>query len=219
MVTLLVSVRNLPLAGERERLAFSRGDLKFHSFSDNICVSAKESADGISHILHSLEALAISLLDEGTLLRGAIVKGPLHHDDEVVFGNALVNAANLEGTVSLYPRIMLTREVAMDVRRLLTPSTQDDFVENFIQRSDDGPFFLNVLVGMKYYLENADLRPDYIQRYNLMATRLQERFDLAVDEPRHYEKMKWFARYWNESIRNFRDVIHPVTGPGTNTFD
>ncbi|MEK7995523.1 MAG: hypothetical protein AAB403_17115 [Planctomycetota bacterium] len=218
---ILMSVRNLPLAEGRDRLPFSQSDLKFQSFSDNICVSAANNADGLAHIMHSLEALAIALLDGGTLLRGGIVRGNLFHDEHVVFGDALVAAYNLESTIANHPRIMITREVVADARRLFPSRFTDDFIEGFIQQSGDGPFFLNVLYGMRPYLESTDapVRESWIQRYQLMAARLQERFDASVDNPRHYAKLLWFARYWNEATGAFRADIPAVTGPGTNTFD
>lgn len=217
----LMSVRNLPHTEGRERLPFSQSDLKFHTFSDNICVSAACNADGIAHIFHSLELLAVALLDDGTLLRGAIVKGLLVHDDQVVFGQALVAAYNLESTVANHPRIMMTREVATEAMTLLRGRFTEEFLEAFIEQSDDGPFFLNVLIGMRPYLESNDeeVRRSYIQRYNFMAQRLQENFDAAVDNPRHFEKLLWFARYWNSATGRFRSDIRAVTGPGTNTFD
>ena len=211
----LSSVRELPLG--REAIAFGGSDLKFHSFSDNICVSSKANLEGLSHILHSLEALAVTLLDDGTLLRGAIVKGNLHHDVELVFGEALVRAYELESTVCIHPRIMLTREVATDAQALRTRLTED-FVSEFIKQADDGPFFLNVLVGIRSYMASDDLelRQSYIARYNAMAHHLQQRFDAAVDAPRHFEKVQWFARFWNDTVRPYAGLIDKVNGPGVD---
>jgi hypothetical protein len=53
----------------------------------------------------------------------------------------------------------------------------------------------------------------------VLGRQIQGRFDDSVDNPRHFEKLKWFARHWNESTGNYRKFIPAVTGPGTNTFD
>lgn len=45
------------------------------------------------------------------LIRGAISQGSLYHDNGVVFGPALVRAANLESKVAVYPRVIVDPDV------------------------------------------------------------------------------------------------------------
>jgi len=56
-----------------------------------------------------------------------------------------------------------------------------------------------------------------LSRFAKMAEQIQRRFDESVDNPRHFEKVQWFARYWNGSI----NIAHPdlvlITGPGIDT--
>jgi hypothetical protein len=66
ILQILRSVRELPIGPEA--ILLSQSGLRFHSFSDNICVSAQCNADGIKHLLFSLESLATRLLDSGMLL-------------------------------------------------------------------------------------------------------------------------------------------------------
>jgi hypothetical protein len=216
IMALLQSVRRLPEG--REAIAFSQSDLKFHSFSDNMCVSAAANADGITHITHSLESLARSLLDVGILLRGAIVKGKLYQDDDVVFGEALIRAVELESQVVHYPRIMLEREVADEAKTLMRRRLVEDFVRDYIVQCDDGPFHLNFLYGMRPYLDSSDepLRQIYIERYNMVAAKLQATLDAAVDNPRHFEKQIWFARYWNQATLPYRRDVRKIEGPGVD---
>ena len=114
---------------------------------------------------------------------------------------------------------MLEREVAEDVKRY---QAADPKYGDYVRQSDDGPYFLHALEFIKSNLdarENDDDRSTQAEHFNAVARRIQLRFDEFVDNPQHFEKVKWFARYWNESTSEHRKFVRPVTGPGTNTFD
>jgi hypothetical protein len=46
---------------------------------------------------------------------------------------------------------------------------------------------------------------------------IEKRFAESVDTPKHFEKVKWFANYWNETVDPVagRFVMH-INGPGLN---
>jgi hypothetical protein len=50
--------------------------------------------------------------------------------------------------------------------------------------------------------------------YAKMSEMIQRRFDESVDTPRHFEKVQWFANYWNVSIREERVGLKFINGPG-----
>src|SRR6266852_6332048 len=52
-------------------------DLKFQSFSDSIVMSSNASSAGLVYLLVSINSLALNLLANGLLMRGAIAKGKL----------------------------------------------------------------------------------------------------------------------------------------------
>ena len=106
----------------------------------------------MTHLFLSLEALTHALLDKGNLIRGAVVKGRLYHDQLSVFSDALVS--------------------------------------------------------------DPDGRMNQIHRFHLMAAKIQEQFDASVDNPRVFEKVQWFARYWNETVWQFGGIVHRIRGPG-----
>jgi hypothetical protein len=84
--SMLESVHQPPLSGEQ---LFEGSDLRVESISDGVWVSAASSQGGLNHLVHSLEGLAMGLLDNGILIRGGVVKAPLCHDEHVVFEPAL----------------------------------------------------------------------------------------------------------------------------------
>lgn len=47
-----------------------------------------------------------------------------------------------------------------------------------------------------------------------LREQIQKRFLEAVDNPKHFEKVQWFAAYWNRKI-GLEHAMLLVKGPGT----
>lgn len=171
------------------------------SISDAVAISVVPTPLGLLTVFNALSALSLDLLDQGYFIRGAIVRGRLFHDDLFVFGDALIRAYDLETKVVRYPRIMVTSDVITQLPDgdSLTPTCRQA-----VRMADDGPFYLHVLNRMEKEINDAALGPDQepakFQRYYNIRTLIQERFLEAVDTPAHFEKVQWFARYWNSSL-------------------
>jgi hypothetical protein len=86
--------------------------LKTSQFSDSLILSALNDDDGVVHIIHFVSLLASELFLNGIWCRGAIASGALHHDGSVVFGQAFIDAIELERQLAVYPRILVTETVA-----------------------------------------------------------------------------------------------------------
>lgn len=194
-------------------LESNAADFRAQSISDAVAISTNVSSSGLAEIFHSLIALTLDLLVQGYFIRGAIVRAPLYHDDNMVVGQALLRAYQFESEIAKFPRIVVTREVKNDLiaigaqakaKQQSTPSIAN------LRRSGDGPMYLNVLEPMRELLmktehpykrheltssETADF-----QRLHLIRDKIQERYEEAMDTPRHFEKVRWFAQYWNEMI-------------------
>lgn len=201
---LLTKVHNPP-----ETLAGSSHDADFHaqSISDAVALSAADNIRGLGAIFHSINQLAIALLQQGFFIRGAIVKDKLHHHDQMIFGRALVRAYRLESAIARYPRVMVTREVVADIRERADESS----VQRMLRRADDGPMFLHILRevelnALPFVLGSAASSIDdprfggRLEAFAEIAKQIQLRFDEATDNPAHFDKVKWFADYWNDTI-------------------
>jgi hypothetical protein len=177
-------------------------DFRTQSISDAVVISVAANIGGLSELLHSLEVLTIRLLVDGYFIRGAVVKGRLYHDENMAFGEALVKAYQCEANIVRYPRIMVLSDVVVDTRQL--DHLPNVFGTSFKQ-ADDGPMFLHVLRKMQAEMNALPLGPDneesnVLGEYSQIKTMIEQRYREAMDNPRHFEKVQWFAKYWNNSL-------------------
>jgi hypothetical protein len=192
-------------------------DFQLTTFSDNVVVSAPPTADGLAAVVLFCFAFSWRLLVQwGYLCRGAIVKGPLHHRDSMIFGSGLIDAYNIESQVADVPRIIVRRDVVEDIEEL---SENQEFLRNFrpqIRRSDDGPFIINFLAPISkdrnlwtvkapeshidaYISPEEDEQHLYDQQRAVKGL-IERRLDAATDHPRIYRKVRWIASQYNREV-------------------
>lgn len=185
-------------------------DFRAQSISDAVAISTKPTASGLGEIFGSLVRLSLDLLVEGYFIRGAIVKAPLYHDGKMVIGKALVEAYYYESEVARFPRIVVTRQVKNDfigIGKKLKAGAPYPRIEN-LRPSADGPMYLDVLEPVLALmrkdahpykqLDNAEA--DDLKRFKRIRDKIQERYEETMDAPRQFEKVRWFAQYWNDKI-------------------
>jgi hypothetical protein len=188
-------------------------DLRQQSISDAIALSAPVNAVGFDAICTAAEELSRRLLRSGYFARGGLTKGLLYHDDSMVFGPALIEGYQLEKDVAKFPRILIPRSVAEDGARYAQQGThrKQDFEERF-RKANDGPFFLHILRDHSRHAQKVagsipkpSAKDDgTISILSAMRMAIQKRFDEASDNPEHFQKVAWFATYWNNHIGYLR---------------
>ena len=192
-----------------ERSLESDSDFRAQSISDAVAISTQPTQSGLTEILSALQLLAVDLLVEGYFIRGAVVRAPLYHDDRMVFGKGLIQAYGFESEVAKYPRIMIAREVREDILRFSAkPGAINPPKASWLRQSSDGPMYLDVLQPVVLLFKKNEnpyetLSPTEkvtYRRYLGIRERIQERYEESMDAPRHFEKVKWFAQYWNDAI-------------------
>lgn len=174
-------------------------EFRAQSISDAVAISTLPSGIGLLEILHAVKDLAIELLKEGYFIRGAIVKGSLYHDDQMIFGDALVQAFELESNIVKFPRVMITRKVLDD---LLDYAASEEFkggtFGDWAVQAEDGPYFVDVLkdfAGKSYHSEPQV--PGKSQQLRDVRDQITKRLNESIDNPHHFEKVLWFVKYWN----------------------
>ncbi|MBI3699426.1 MAG: hypothetical protein HY242_03135 [Afipia sp.] len=198
-------------------------DFRTQSISDAVAISANVNREGLIEILRALENLTLRLLDKGYFIRGGLVKGRLFHDENVVFGDALVEAFRIESQVARFPRVMATRAVLLDFQQYVAED-EGGSLEDWIKQSDDGPMFVHTLRSTSQFayrtkLNNLNLNPTEQKNLDVITNRqnmIQKKFDEAIDNPLHFEKVQWFAEYWNRSVPYGGNDFSTIQGPGLN---
>lgn len=209
------------IAPYRENNYFAGTGFQIQNFSDSVVLSIPASKENLRKILAALTNLQENFLRLGLFLRGGMTKGLLHHDNTTAFGRALLDAISLEENIACYPRIVIGRPVFEDIQSYRIAEDNKYLFGGEIRQADDGPIFLDVLYILgeanKKLLSGAEL--DVFEKRRLkygreISERLQKNLVSAMHDPRHYEKVRWFVKYWNDcvalpSLKN-KDVIGPI---------
>lgn len=196
-------------------------DFRAQSISDAVAISTSVNSIGLFEVFNALEVLTLELLKHGYFARGALVKGMLYHDERMVLGEALVRASDIETNIVRYPRIMVTREIVEDLAKYAEIESENVTTNRLLQ-AEDGPWFVNVLgrvAGNVYrtQIDNINRPPSQrtqLAEYATLQDMIQKRLDESAHNPSHFDKVQWFANYWNSSFPYGIKDFKKITGPG-----
>lgn len=104
-------------------------------FSDSIVISG--NIYELSGIIWAISWLQLQLLTRGILLRGAITKGKLIHSNDILYGQGMLKAYELESKVSVYPRVIL------DPGSKFTVPDNRAFPITFLKKDVDGLYYVD----------------------------------------------------------------------------
>jgi hypothetical protein len=193
----------------RTHIGIKGGEAQFRAqnFSDAIVLSSAMTPAGLWHLLLSIDALAFGLLQQGVFIRGGVSRQRLHHDDHIVFGDALLDAYHLESKIAKFPRVILSRTVFCDAEQYASSDEPwRTYFNSRLIKADDGPAFLHVLMDLDAFnraprnlSSNADQHPLFLAG-STIRKRILHGLNDAMDRPQHFEKIKWFADYWNRTV-------------------
>lgn len=111
-------------------------------FSDSIVVSYRLDERGVVFdMLYDIYLLQIQMVQRGFLVRGAITVGKLFHDKHIVFGPALVEAAELE-KLAMYPRVILGQDIVL-LGSLDMYGNRDGTVASLVKLDLDGMCYID----------------------------------------------------------------------------
>lgn len=111
-------------------------------FSDCLVLSYRvDERSSVFEMIVEVGYALVSLVEMGFLLRGGISVGKLIHDEEFVFGPALVRAYELESKVAINPRVVVGSEVLGFARKFPAehhdPHEEANYVSKFLKRDSD----------------------------------------------------------------------------------
>lgn len=168
-------------------------------FSDSVVVSyLMGERSAVFDMLYDISFLQIELIQRGVLVRGAITIGQLFHDDNTIFGPALVEAAELE-KLALYPRVILHQEVIDKGKRnhALHHASDDEekYIRAFLAQDLDGMYFID------YFKPDPGLFDeglDGVYEYLLSLREIVKRLSYLTRNPSLRLKHSWMRQKFNE---------------------
>lgn len=192
-------------------------DFRATTISDAIALSSSFSESGLEVLVDTITRLVLGALEEGYFMRGGLCRGQLYHDNEMVFGEAFIKAFHIESKIARYPRIMVAKEVYDHG----VASNLTSYFRTHLTQADDGPYFVHVLeeINMGLAIINAGVASEAIAKARLasfvkMKNQIERRVAETADNPSHFEKVQWFAKYWNASFAPTETRTGRVKGPG-----
>lgn len=171
-------------------------------FSDSIVVSYKlDEKSAVFGMLYDIYLLQIELIQHGILIRGAIAAGKLFHDQSLVFGPALVEAAELE-KMALYPRVILSQEI-IDLgksRHAKHHSSNDEekSIMSLLKQDLDGMFYIDY-----FGVSPDEFNDDWDDLYNhlIELRELIRKLSYLTRNPSLKLKHSWMRQKFNEVAR------------------
>jgi hypothetical protein len=181
-----------------------RHDARMTCFSDSIVLSFAAQSGAAMRALAHAAFIGHVLLRHGYLPRGAITVGKLVHTDKIIFGDALIHAADEEKNRVITPRIALLPVFHDLVRQEFTDTRKDKGA--FVRDRGDGPF-VHILGNCWPFLgqEKRDRAAQNIdgdpinEMYDEIRRTMPVRCEDAPDD-RARVKLRWIRDYVNDTI-------------------
>lgn len=177
---------------------------RFVQFSDSIVISALRSPGGLSNVLYGTTTLVRRMLDHGILLRGGIAAGNFHHDDNMMFGPALVRAYAFEQH-GAPPHIGLHEDVIEDMKPIGDGADWTSFIAK--DPWDQTP----MLHTFQDFGSYAGYSNPAGYQIDLVAANLAQRIEQHAKDmsypPAVRAKWKWLQDYYNQTIAPWNILV------------
>lgn len=131
------------------------GEIHIKVMSDSICIFIDSSIkNALPALVATCDYLQIRMLrlKEPMLSRGAIVKGLVYQNKDVLFGEGFVRAYFMQEYEAVYPRIIIDKNVIEDYKCPI--ETDQEYLDSLITRDFDGYYFSDYLA--LFYILNHE---------------------------------------------------------------
>jgi len=185
---------------------------KVIQFSDSVIriraldsAANKESRYGLMfYEMLDLVHMQGELINHGVCMRGGVSIGPVHFDNETLFGPGFVRAYEMESVYANYPRIVVDPKLIAQLqkdRRLASAhnSLTEEFayIRKSIRKGSDGIYFVDYLRSFLGEIDDPDNIPVFLARHKeIILNNASEFSDLNPVSAKYL----WMATYHNEVI-------------------
>ena len=158
-------------------LQFQIEDKEFSSikvFTDNIVIGVpitKTQTKALGELIGVVGCVGtfqLKMALKGFFYRGGISKGELHLGDDIVFGEALLDAKNIEENQAISSRIVLNRNIIDDIKSINFPNKKiviDDYFKETLLKDIDDQFFINYLFFAHKDINKIIIHKNVIEKY------------------------------------------------------
>ncbi len=174
-------------------------DMRFTSFSDSIVVSVPCKKAAFGKIIRTMAVISHILLEDKILFRGALTCGSLFHENNIVFGPALVEAYLLEES-AVYPRIVMKEETLNACLKTCGVCDQELYPKRFHQ-DEDGLLSYDYLYDYFKFFYHQDA-----EHFEALINSLKHiKGFLRQEEIKEYPsnimmKYRWMKSYYNRTL-------------------
>jgi hypothetical protein len=165
---------------------------KFTCFSDLIVISIEtKEIEFFAHEIMDLQYLLINSIVRGFLIRGAIVYGKLIHNEDFIFGPALIKGYKFERDIAKFPRIIVEESIAKDIEEYHSDKLDPDHVnfEESLKYDDDGYLYLDFISMVRHRVDNFG-------QYIVFIKKFSELMKNIADNPILTSKYQWLCRHY-----------------------
>jgi len=212
-------------------------EAEISSFSDHMVVShPSDVAFALQSLLHIAIQIHGLVLERGLLIRGAITKGSLHHEGNVVLGEALNKAVFLEEKEAKYPRVIIDNTIISlcesDINSGLIVQDQIDkryfvsYINHKLIRGFTDEVIINKAIVIKKVIENNifdnDLNKKVKEKWEwlarkfnnyFMSSKTQEKYHmLKTIEPiktLNYSVYKQLLNFFSKNYNKVKKIVRP----------
>lgn len=168
-------------------------------FSDTLVFTLPQRTSAATDLIYRAHMVGCGLMYSGFLPRGGISTGKSFHDDRVFYGEGVVDAHVMESELAIYPRILVSDQVAEQFFRE-TPSGRKDF----LRRDTDGFYYVDVFLGPTGWLLADRLRDwsaaNIESHHQKVAACIKAGIAESKGKPKVLAKYIWAASKHNDCV-------------------
>lgn len=150
-------------------------DLEASVFSDSIVISG--TPDQLFTVIWTCVGLQSRLLAFGVLTRGGIARGRTHHKEDLLYGEGMIKAYDLESKAAVYPRVLIDPALVTELSEIHRLMLLHPDVDG-LWHTD--PFSFGVLPGGTHDLLEDGWDP-HLVFYETFAKRVDQEIATAKD--------------------------------------
>jgi hypothetical protein len=176
-------------------------------FSDSLVISYEYNEKSqLFWTLLNLQYISMELANKGFLVRGGVAIGKLIHNEQIIFGPALVDAYKIESEISIFPRIIVDNKVIEEgVKYRSNHNTEQEeelYIKDIITKDFDDVYYIDYIQKISSELDNSEMGLYYY------IVKLKTNFFKADSKNKKVnQKLGWLKTKINELISNIKNNI------------